>query len=101
MYRSLLLLLCLFASSALSRASLTIASHGKSDYAIIQQDGATATEKNAVNELASTLKAITGVDLAIRPESNAPAKHLIVVGQGKLASQLFPEIPFDNLNADE
>src|SRR4051812_6735874 len=91
--------LCLFALSA--RAEFTIAAHSKARCVIVRQEGATAPEKKAAEELAATLEQITGANFEmVDATTNVPA-HAIIVGQGRVAAQIFPEIDFARLGEEE
>ncbi|MDH7503106.1 MAG: DUF4838 domain-containing protein [Verrucomicrobiota bacterium] len=95
-----ILVFCLISLSTKSHA-LTISRDGRPECVIVQQAEADAPEKNAVRELVSTLRQITGAEFAVvTAPSEAPAKA-IIVGQGQIAKRLFPEVEFDQLGREE
>ena len=96
---AVLCLSVLFAASA-ANANFSIASRSKANCVLIRQVGATAAEAHAVDELADVLGKITGARFVVQERPN-PGQNAIVVGQGNVAAQLFPEIPLANFDDDE
>jgi hypothetical protein len=90
-----------FAVANPARAAFTIASGGKPRCVVIQQPGATAPEQHAVAELAFHLDQITAATFVVQTNAEAAAKSAIIVGPGPLATQLFPDIDFARLGAEE
>src|SRR5437762_456529 len=97
------LLFCLFiiGSTCCARADLQLADSGKTKFIILTQPGAIPAETNAAQELASTLKQITGVEFPIQSTKGRVPDRAIVIGPGPVAEKLFPEIPFNELGAEE
>jgi len=96
---SLLLLASPFAAIQ-SDAAFTLAKDGQADCVIVRQPGATAAEGSAVQELAETLREITGAEFKIVEASEAPPRA-IIVGPGPAARAAFPGVPFDQLGLEE
>src|SRR6266496_2057127 len=97
------LFLCLFVvcSSFSARANLELADGGKTEFVIITQPGAIPAETNAAQELASTLKQITGAEFPIQSAEGRVPSRAIAIGPGPVAKKLFPEVPFKELGAEE
>jgi len=85
----------------LVHADLTLAQGGQAEVVIVRQPGATAAEQHAVNELADTLKQITGGEFTVQEAGATVPEHAIVVGPGSAAKALFPDVPFDQLGQEE
>ena len=81
--------------------AFTIAEGGRASCLLVLDAAASAPEKHAVKELAQTLKQITGAEFAIAESGLQPPAAAILVGPGAAARALFPEIPFDQLGAEE
>ena len=97
-------LLALFAALSYAlpaQANFTLATAGKTQYVIIRQEGATPAESHAADDLAATLKQITGADFAMRATRPTPRERAIIVGPGATATALFPEIAFAKLGGEE
>jgi len=92
--RRLLLCCCVLCSSYSARAELNLADGGKTKFVIITQPGAIPAETNAAQELASTLKQITGAEFPIQSAAGRVPSRAIVIGPGPVAEKLFPEVPF-------
>lgn len=93
----LLLCLCPYA-----RADFSIAKRGKPACVIVQEQGATLVESNAVLELAATLEKITGTTFVVEQAKNGKtSKKAILVGTGAAARALFPEAALDKLRSEE
>src|SRR5260221_700608 len=84
-----------------ARGEINLAENGKSTFVIISQPEAIAAETNAINELADTLKQITGAEFPILKASVRIPRNAIIVGPGPIAEKLFPEIPFSQLGPEE
>jgi hypothetical protein len=82
-------------------ASLSLAEGGRTEYVIVQSEGATSAERQAASELAQTLRQITGAKFEVRTEAAEIPRRAIVVGPGALAAKLFPEVPFLELGDEE
>jgi hypothetical protein len=100
-----------FALAAPVRAEFTLARGGKARCIIVSQAGASATESNAVRELAATLQKLTGAAFPIQTPSGAELElarageaipeRAIIVGPGAAARALFPEVPLDQFGPEE
>ncbi len=97
----LLLMALIFASGALARGEMIVAGQGKPRCVIVQQAGATAAEQSAVAELALHLDQIIGASFKIQTNPASIPNSAIIVGQGALASNLFPEIDLSSLGPEE
>lgn len=85
-----------------ARADFGIAKGGKPLCVIVQQPGATATESNAVRELAEVLGKTTGATFQVQEGRGASIPdHAIIVGPGEVARVLFPEVTLDKFGAEE
>jgi len=89
------------ASTSTSQANFLIAQNGKARCVILRQNGATEAEAHAANDLADTLKQITGAVFPVQTAHPGRGQQAIVVGPGPLASSLFPEVPFKTLGGEE
>jgi hypothetical protein len=94
----LVLLLC--GAAAAGRAELRLADGGRTEFAIVLDSAATAAERTATTELASTLQQISGAQFSVQTNSNAP-ERAILVGAGAAARRIFNDVPFDSLGAEE
>ncbi len=68
---------------------------------LIRQAGLTAAEENALQELAATLREITGAEFPIRDAMVQTPPHAILVGPGPAARAAFPDVPWDALGDEE
>jgi hypothetical protein len=101
MTRNLLVLLVFAALlSAPRAAAFTLAKDGQAGCVIVRQPGATPAERSAIEELAATLREITGAEFKIIEATNAPP-DAIIVGPGPAAQAAFPAVPLDQLGAEE
>ena len=82
-------------------ADTVLAEKGKAAAVIILDSAATTPERNAAEELAQTLKEITGASFDVQVAGATVPRRAILVGQGAAARQLFKEVPFDQLGAEE
>ena len=86
--KKLLFILFAFAFACSLLADITIADNGKSKYVIIVGDNCRQKEKSLAENLQKTLKEITGVDIAVKKESQvAAATPKISVGDTRLAKK--------------
>ncbi len=85
---------------AVAQASVPVASHGKAQCVIVSQPGATPAERFAAEELAATLRQVTGATFKVVEAAKAPAGSAIVVGPGAAASALFPGEALDKLGGE-
>lgn len=99
--RQLLFCLSVVGFSCCARADLQLANSAKTKFVILTQPGAIPAETNAAQELASTLKQITGAEFPIQPAEARVPGRAIVIGPGPAAEKLFPEIPFNELGGEE
>jgi Domain of unknown function (DUF4838) len=90
----------LFGMTATCRAELVLADRGRTEFVIAIDPAATAAERTAATELASTLKQITRAEFAVQTSTTAPARA-ILVGNSDAARQTFPDVPFDSLGAED
>ena len=81
-------------------AELVLADKGRTEFVIVVDPAATAPERTAANELASTLKQITGAEFAVQTNATSPGRA-ILVGSGEAARRVFDEVPFNSLGAEE
>lgn len=84
-----------------SDAKLEIASNHQARSTIVTQPGATASEQYAARELADTLRQMTGVTLEIRQVSDQAPESAIIIGQGPVATRLFPGIELSKFGSEE
>jgi hypothetical protein len=94
------ILLVLLLTSVIARAGLLLAEREEAKCVVLVDPAATAPERNAANELAVTLRQITGADFLVRTNTQAP-DHAILIGSGEAARREFAEVPFDALGAEE
>ncbi len=95
-----IVLLALLITDGTARAQLLLAENGRGKTITSVDPAASAPERNAANELASTLQQITGANFVIQTNTNAAA-HAIFVGCGEAARAAFAEVPFDALGSEE
>jgi hypothetical protein len=81
-------------------AELWLADKARTEFVIVVDPAATAPERIAANELASTLQEITGARFFVRTNAKAP-RRVILVGSGAAARGVFDDVPFDSLGAEE
>lgn len=78
-----------------------LALDNETKWCIVRQVGATAAESYAADELALFLEKTSGAEFnVIKPDLELPERS-IIVGQGPPAEFFFPEIDFNNLDAEE
>lgn len=81
--------------------SLVLAQNGKSSYVIAVASDAIPAEKTAAEQLQKYVREITGVTLAVKPETDvAPAAAQILVGAGPRAKSLLPRQNWKGLGKD-
>ncbi len=101
-----LCLLCLIVPLASSfasmspAASLRLAAGGRTSYSIVLDPDATTAEKHAAEELAVFLKQVTGADFPVQATAQTPAGPLLVVGPGRVASAVAPNVNLESLEPD-
>lgn len=83
------------------QAAVTLAKNGKAECVIVCEADAPAPEKQAAQELAQTLKQITGAEFVIEAPAAKLQKRAILVGASAVARKAFPEVPFDQLGQEE
>lgn len=101
--RALLCVVVLVVSSLAARAvaaPLQLAAGGKARYSIVVDPAAIAAEKHAAAELAVFLKRVTGVDFPVQTAAQMPAGPLLLVGPGRAASQVAPQLNLEGLKPD-
>src|SRR5690349_18061833 len=74
------------------QAAFQIAKKGEASCVIIRQADATEAERYAANELAETLKQITGAEFEVRDADGKVPDYAIIVGPGAAAQKYFPEV---------
>jgi Domain of unknown function (DUF4838) len=84
-----------------SKGAFVLSEAGKPKVTVIVQEGATDPEAHSATELADILSRVTGGKVATTQSSEATNHPCIVVGQGTIASALFPEIDFSRLGPEE
>jgi len=84
-----------------SLAAVTLASNSKAECAIVHDPNAAAPEKHAANELALTLKQVTGSEFAVVASGDQLPRRAIFVGPGAAARKVFPKVRFDQLGPEE
>lgn len=94
------ILLALIFTAVTARADLLLAEKGEAKCVILIDPAAAAPERSAANELAATLRQITGANFLIRTNTDAP-EHAILVGAGDAARSVFTDVPFDALGAEK
>lgn len=88
-------------AGAFPAAALTLFGPGIPPAPIWVQPDATAAERNAAQELAETLREISGVEFKVEPAGEHPPARAILVGPGPVAAKLFAEVPWDQLGPEE
>jgi len=83
-----------------AQGTVTIARGGVAKVFIVLQEGATAPERLAAEELQKHLQQITGAQFQIRSDVS-DADGAIVVGPGPVASRLFPDVDFSSFGGEE
>lgn len=86
---------------SVNAAGLVLARDGRAACVIVRQAGASVPEQNAAQELAETLKKVTGAPFEVTEAGEQVPPHAIIVGPGAAARKLFPELPFDQLGQEE
>jgi hypothetical protein len=98
--RTIVIVILLIAVTA-SSAELVLADDGKARAVIVIDPAAAAPERNAANELAQTLKEITGAAFAIQYAGANLPDIVIFVGPSDAARRIFANVPFDSLGPEE
>lgn len=80
---------------------LTLFGPGTPPAPIYVASGATAAERNAAQELADTLREISGMEFPVEPRNEDIPVRAILVGPGPAATRLFPEVSWDRLGSEE
>jgi len=83
------------------QAKVTIAAGGLARCVIVTQPGATPAERHAAEELAATLRQITGATFATQELTDHAPESAIVVGPGPLATKLFPGVALAGFGGEE
>jgi hypothetical protein len=99
--RSNLLLLGLLLTASCPGNDWPIAKDAKPQCVLVQQFGATAAEKAAVTELATTFRTITEAEFKVLTEPKGISERAIIVGPGPLAVKYFPEVDLSRLGPEE
>ena len=94
-------LLLLAGVTANTRADLVLAEAGQAQCVILRQAEATAPERHAVQELAETLKQITGATFQVQDAGAELPKQAIIVGPGAAAKAVFPELDLAAFGSEE
>jgi len=96
----LVLLLAISLASTVFAAPLRLAADGKSRYTVVVDPDTLASEKHAATELAAFLKRVTGAEFPVKTTSQTPADPLLLVGPGRVASQVAPNVSLEGLKPD-
>ena len=99
-------ILWLLASAAIlashtASANVPIATHGQARTVIVLQSGASPAEARAAEDLAATLKQITGASIDILKAPRQLPAACIIVGQGADASSAFPDAKLSELEPEQ
>jgi hypothetical protein len=86
---------------SLCSAQVRVAVKGKAFATVVTQSGASKAEIHAATELRDTLAKITGAPIALVSNPETLPKEAIIVGQGKFASQLLPQIKWAQIGDEE
>lgn len=81
------LFLALFFITASSHAELVLAENGEANCVILVDPAATAPERNAADELAATLRQITGASFAVRTNGDT-LDRAILIGSSEAARRV-------------
>jgi len=73
---------------------------GKTKYVIVVDPDALAAEKHAAEELAGFLQQVTGAEFPVRTTAEKPDGPLLLVGPGRVASQVAPQLDLNSLQSD-
>ena len=85
---------------AVGQAELTLATDGETEYRIVTDVEATPAEAHAAEELASFLEQVTGAEFPVETATELPEGKLIVVGPGRPARELAPDVDFGAVSPD-
>jgi hypothetical protein len=96
---SLCALTCLTGCTQL-HADIKLAVGGQTEYSILVDPEATVAEQHAAEELAAFLEQVTGAQFPVRSGAAVQANPTIVVGPGRAARALAPDLSFDDLRPD-
>ncbi len=80
--------------------ALRLAAAGKTRYVIVVDPDATAAEKHAAVELAVFLQQVTGANFSVKTTAETPAGPLLLVGSGRVASRIAPNVNLEDLKPD-
>jgi hypothetical protein len=97
----LYMLLFALCCAVAAQAKVQIASRGKAKAVILTQVGATIVERHAAQELANTLKQITGAAFEVWESATTAPESAIIVGPGPVAERLFPEVRPDTFGWEQ
>lgn len=96
----LLSLVVVSLGAVLSAAPLRLVTGGKSPYVIVVDPDALAAEKHAAEELATFLRQVTGAEFPVLTTVERPSHPLLLVGPGRVASQVAPHVGSEGLKPD-
>lgn len=82
-------------------AAVRLGRGGQTDYVILRENGAPEPEANAARELARHLKSIVGPEFPILAPGEETPRKAIIVGSGRTARRLFPDVPWITLGGEE
>jgi hypothetical protein len=88
-------------AGALPAAALTLFGPDTAPAAILIQPDATAAERHAAQELAETLREISGANFQVATAGEPLPARAILIGPGPVAAKLFGEVPWDQLGPEE
>jgi hypothetical protein len=97
----LILLSSCLAAGAVHGENLRLADNGQAQMVILEQPGATPSEKTAARELAIHLEKITGARFELKQWDREMVGGAIVVGPGPAARKLFPEVALESFENEE
>ncbi len=84
-----------------NETGMQLALQGRALCAILTQPGSTEEEKYAAAELAAGLQRITGAEFEVRECSSDASQSAIIIGNGPLADELFPDANIASLANEE
>ncbi len=100
MMRLCALILATLLAATAAVADMKLAAGGETDYVIVVDPEATVAEKHAADELASFLGEVTGADFPVIAMAQVPDRPALIVGPGRAARELAPDLDFDGLSPD-
>lgn len=99
--RLLALTALLMSTLAATPADLRLAREGQTGYVILREADAPEPVANAARELATHLEQIVGAEFPLLAPGEEIPREAILVGSGPTARRMFPEVPWEDLQAEE